>query len=142
MISKQKFWSGQAINEDPREYCLEDAICCWKVMNYIIDQYQQKFPHWLFMRHEDLSNNFIKGFKKIYSAFGLNWSNYVCERIEEHCQSGNLKDPKTCVHILKRDSQSTTRLWKSILSQDEIDSIYLSTKSIASKFYSDEDWDQ
>ena len=114
---------------------IDQSILLWRIVHYVIMQYQRKHPEWIFIKHEDISQNPIKHFKDIFKTFNLNFSIKVEKNIIKH--SGNKTSQKK---DLIRDSKTNILAWKKRLTESEIDRIKKGTKDISPHFYSEDEW--
>ena len=121
-------------------YNLEDAALSWKVFHRVIYQYQQVHPNWIFVRHEDLCEDFITGFRRLYAQLALPWSIENQALIQQYCTCYDTERLGSKVHVLRRDSRSTSQLWKQSLSTEEVKRIREITKDIANLFYDEDSW--
>ena len=118
---------------------LEQAILLWKLFHHTILAYQQAHPEWLFVRHEDLSNQPVKFFRSVYNTLGLNFTLDVERGIIDSSGSHNSR-ARFFKDQFKRDSKANVKSWVNLLSATEIDLIRLQTSSLSCHFYQDSDW--
>lgn len=122
------------------EYDLVDqAALLWKLTHYMILKYRQTRPHWIFIRHIDLSRDPINGFQRIFSKLNLPFSDRNSQTIQNHSVAPNptrSADP----YSVKRDSKQMISNWKSQLTPAEIERVRARVEDISKEFYSDEDW--
>jgi len=114
---------------------VDQAILLWNLIHYMIIQYQKNRPDWLYIRHEDLSENPVDEFKKIYTKLNLDFSENIENKMRSFTQADSSKG-------IKRDSRSNRWSWKNRLTKEEIAIIKEQTYEIASVFYNDKDWDE
>lgn len=135
---------------------VDQAILLWNIIHHTVLQYQNNYPSWIFIRHEDLSMRPIEEFKKLYNKLDLNFSKNVEEKIKAfsfinklNCSKNNknsfieiwqqrLTNNYSCQR--KRNSSDNIRSWTKRLTKDEIKRIKRKTHKIAREFYSEEDW--
>lgn len=123
---------------------IEKAALLWKIMHYRIFKYQESHPDWLFIRHEDLSQNPLAEFKTIFNYLNLNYSESLQKTILQYTSTkSNSQDLKTFSKKATRamDSQANIKSWKKRLSQEEIIKIRELVEDISAKFYVDTDWE-
>lgn len=114
---------------------IDEAILLWKMVNSVILKYRQKgYERWLFVRHEDLSQDPVRFFKEIYDYLGLSWTEKVKRNILDYSTNGK------AFGDLKRDSQANIRSWENRLTPEEIEKIRQATRDISNEFYTDDDW--
>jgi len=115
----------------------------WKIIHYRILKYQEYHSDWLFVRHEDLSQDPLVGFKAIFDYLGLDYSKSVQKTISNSTSvqpsSNNVKTySKKASRVM--NSKANIKSWKKRLSQSEIMRIQEQVKDIADKYYCDSDW--
>lgn len=118
---------------------IDQAILLWNCIHHTINIYQNNHQDWLFMKHEDLSNNPLKGFESIYKRFGLEFTPKVKLGILESSGSHNPKEQKIGSEF-KRDSKANIKNWKKRLDTEEINNINTKTDKISRIFYGDDEW--
>jgi len=117
---------------------IDQAILLWKLIYYMVNKYRQKHKDWLYIKHEELSAEPLKGFKKIFRFINVKCPGEIKKIILEHSSSINPVDGD--VHSIKRDSKSTIKKWKNKFTQEEIKKIREGVDDISKDFYTDEDW--
>jgi len=110
----------------------------WKLMYQVIRYYQENYPDWQFLRHEDVSSQPITEFRRLYASLGLDWNQEIEQTIIQNCTSANSASSR--FNDTNRDSQQEIRKYKLRLTASEIDQIREITQDISSHFYSDEEW--
>jgi len=126
-----------AANQQP---LLQQAILTWKLLHYVIHQYQQKYPDWLFVRHEDLSRDPHLQFTNLYSALKIDIPDNFDRAVQEYCFAGNYELGQD-EDRYKRSSMENIYSWKKRLSENEIAAIQNGAGEMARLFYSDEELD-
>lgn len=111
----------------------EQACLFWKIMHYVIDGYREKYPDWIFVKHEDLSARPVEEFEKLYEKLNLDFSPSVRHKINTFTRA-------TKSGRLVRDSKKNIAAWKEKLSVEEIDTIKQLTAEVWPAFYSEDDW--
>jgi len=124
------------------EYDLIDqAILLWNIIHYMICYYKQRHPNWIFLRHEDISYDPLKGFASIFRRLNLEWSNDIENEVAVYCNSNNPTERNSDTEdFFKRNSKLNIWNWKTRLTEPEIFRISTQTQEISKEFYSDEDW--
>jgi len=87
----------------------EQAILLWRIIHYQVLKYQEKHPEWIFVKHEDLSQDTLQGFQIICEKLNLKFTQKVKTIIEEYSGAINPSDPSEPVgseSTLKRSSKS------------------------------------
>ncbi|MDJ0595610.1 MAG: sulfotransferase domain-containing protein [Pleurocapsa sp. MO_226.B13] len=116
----------------------------WKIMHYRILKYQERHPDWLFVRHEDISQDPLTGFKTIFDYLNLNYSPSLQKTISQYTSAQNSpQNVKTYSKKASRamNSKANIKSWQKRLSQSEIIRIRRRVEDIANRFYTDSDWE-
>lgn len=118
---------------------IDQAILLWNCIHHTINIYQQEHPEWLFVRHEDLSNNPVDIFQSIYKAFNLEFTSIAKSKILEKSGAHNPTEQQSGNERV-RNSKANITNWKKRLSKNEIERIREKTHDIASIFYNAHEW--
>lgn len=133
--------------EELKEYSINEkdiisqSILLWKITHHVIASYQDAYPDWLYLRHEDLSRSPSNGFAQVYEYLGLEFSPAIQSRVKSSSARKNPTETSRNIHNVNRDSISNIWNWKNRLSQEEIQRIYEGVGDLGKRFYGDEDWD-
>lgn len=125
--------------QQPRDI-IQHAALLWKLIHYMIGSYRERYPSWIFVRHEDLSFDPTAGFREIFDRLQLEFGDRVQSKIEDYSSAKNQTDSPPSLHSIKRDSKANIATWKTALTAAEIDYIRQQVKDISSQFYSDAEW--
>jgi hypothetical protein len=120
---------------------LERQTTIWNFIYAHIYHLKEKHPDFLYLRHEDVSNNPIKYFDQVFKYCGLELTDKIRQNIKKNTSKNNsveLTQPN--VQNIKRNSKELVKVWKNKLSKEEIQKIRLETQLVSSKFYKDNDW--
>jgi hypothetical protein len=127
-----------------KEYSITDqAILLWRLLHYVTMNYQRRHRAWIFVRHEDLSQDPLVGFAQLYKQLSLEFSDQARARILEYSSPANPIDTDAPVGsdaTLKRNSQENMWNWKNRLTPTEIKTIRERVEDISKAFYTNEDW--
>ncbi|MCP4536933.1 MAG: hypothetical protein GY832_07280 [Chloroflexi bacterium] len=118
---------------------IDQSILLWKMIYHVISLYQKKHPNWLFVRHEDVSQDSAHHFEYLFQKLNLNLTEKISKTIREYTQSPR-KTLESSYKVTRRDSKSEILKWKKTLSGAEIDRIRENLIDIWNKFYSEDDW--
>jgi hypothetical protein len=118
---------------------LDNAILTWRILHHVMEKYKQNQQNWLFIRHEDLSRDPIKGFQRLFGELNLDFSEDARAVIMDYCSCANTNEPGGPWDV-RRDSKANLAIWKERLSKEEILKVRLKLEDISSDYYSDEDW--
>jgi hypothetical protein len=67
----------QPFADDIRSFACEErdvvdqAALLWNVIHTMILEYQETFPDWIYLRHEDLSRDPVAGFRSLFERLDL-----------------------------------------------------------------------
>ena len=120
---------------------LQQGILLWNILYSMVSNYQKKYSsQWLFVRHEDLSLDPLKEFKRLFDHLGLEFTSDTRKIIIESTTGSGVSTRETDVFNVKRDSKMNVKAWKDRLTESEIASIKESTHRIWPLFYTEADW--
>ncbi|MEQ9299441.1 MAG: sulfotransferase [Cyclobacteriaceae bacterium] len=133
------------INQRKREgyysSIIKSACLVWKVFHYVISHYHNRHSNWVYVRHEDLSNDPINQFELIYKLLGLTMTDRVVQAIQRSSNKQNIVEaPAREAFALNRNSKANIKTWKKHLSEAEIEEIRKLTTPISKAWYSEADW--
>lgn len=120
---------------------LVDTVLCWKVFHETILRYGAENPDWIVVRHEDLSMNYLEGFRSLYTRLGLEWGESHAGMVEEHCSSLNDLVRGRVNHEFRQDSQKVIRAWMNDLNGDELEIIRSLASPVWENLYSPASWE-
>lgn len=106
---------------------IDTGIIMWNIIHAFILQYQERNPDWIFVRHEDLSDNPVEEFRKIFIKLSIPFDDYIENKIIESTQANN-------ENTLKRNASENKESWRKRLTETEIEKVLSGTKVIAEKF--------
>lgn len=116
-------------NEEKEEKTLvENAALLWKVFYTQVSLYQEKYPNWFYVTHEELSLNPEASFKQMFDYLNLDFNEDVREYLVESTQAKNKAE-------FKRDSVKNTTKWQQKLTDAEKAIIYDITAPISDQYY-------
>lgn len=126
---------------DPkRQDLLDEAILLWNVIHHVMRGYRERHPDWVFVRHEDLAEEPVKGFHELYERLDLEWDR-IAERIILDSSTGRKDVPAYLHRSVRRDSRAARWTWRDRLTPEERDRVRAGTAEVASTFYGEEDWE-
>jgi phage I-like protein len=92
----------------------------------------QKYPDWIFIKHEDISTNPQEEFRTLFDKLGLDYSQKVEAKVNELTNAKNKADSgKERIHSLHRKSKDVAELWKKRLTKEEIAYVTKTCKKVA-----------
>ena len=120
---------------------IDQAILMWNVIHHVIRTYQERRPEWVFVRHEDLSEEPLKGFRELFDRLDLTWDGIVEDAVIRYSTDSSRKEVPTYLHrTVRRDSRAARWTWIRRLSEEERHRIREGTAEVAAAFYGPEDW--
>jgi hypothetical protein len=119
---------------------LDQAALLWRLIYHVVSSYQEDHKDWIFLRHEDLSRDPVRGFEKLYNDLDLEWSEDIRRAVQAHSDESNPSEAPPIYQYLKRDSRSNIWNWKQRLTKAEIDRVRGQVEDVSQLFYSNEDW--
>lgn len=120
---------------------IDQAILLWKAAHHVINTYQEQYPDWHFIRHEDLCRDPVGRFSKLFDDLQIPWEPKIGENIREKTNQENpINPPDASVFDINRDSKATIYVWKQRLNASQVDYIRQQTQDISDQFYTEKDW--
>jgi len=117
------------------------AALLWKMIYSVVETYQQDHPGFNIVRHEDLSNEPIAGFQKLYAQLGLNYTASVQQTVRKASSPSNPAErPSQAIYTTQLDSRANLDNWKHRLSDAEVSRIQEMTADVARYFYDAGTW--
>jgi hypothetical protein len=117
------------------------AALLWKLIYNSVHTIRGSNPDFLVVRHEDLSLDPIPGYRALYAALGLEFTQRVEKTILKSSSSENPREPsRKKVHAVKLDSRASVDNWKKRLTSEEIEHLRRVTEGVSSLYYSDAEW--
>lgn len=118
---------------------ISQAILLWNCIYHTVSLYKEKYPNWLFIRHEDLSTEPIHMFESIYEFLELEFTNRVRLHISNNSGIHNPAEQRPGSEF-QRNSKANIHNWKTRLTQAEIQQIEEGTREISSLYYKQSEW--
>jgi hypothetical protein len=110
----------------------------WNVLNYVILGYMEKYPEWLYMKHEELARNPVENFRMSFNYLGLEFNREIEQYIMDFTSNKNPVEAESN-DLQPRDSRKTIDTWKERLTDEEIDRVKEETAEIYEKLYPEND---
>lgn len=137
----------QPFKEEIEDFCtyehsyVEQAVLLWKIIYSTVYSYQNHYPNWTYLRHEDISDNPVEEFKSLFKKLDLDFTKKIESKIIKYTEQKSYSDPiyfnSSC---LLRNSKVNKQYWKSRLTLEEINFVKAQVEEISSKFYSEHEW--
>jgi hypothetical protein len=124
----------------PRDEVVEGAFL-WLLLQQVLEEYADRNPSMLVVRHEDLSREPGPRFRELYAALGLTWTDAVARTIAQHTARENPVDaPGGVAHALARDSADLVHAWRRRLTDEQVEQVREVVEPVSNRRYSDADW--
>lgn len=121
---------------------IDQAVLMWNVTHHVIQGFREHHPDWSFVRHEDLTEEPLKGFRSLFDRLDLEWDGVAEDAIVRHSTDRRRGEVPTYLHqTVRRDSRAARWTWRNRLSAEEQRRVREGTADVAGAFYSEEDWE-
>jgi hypothetical protein len=117
---------------------VEQAALLWNIIHATILAYQDAFPDWIYLRHEDLSRHPLEGFRGLFDRLDLPFASATTRHIDAHALAPTSAAARG--NALARNSLANIDTWKTRLTGEELARLRPRVEAISSRFYSDADW--
>jgi hypothetical protein len=122
------------------EDVIGQASLLWRMIYWVVTQYNQNLPQSQIVRHEDLSLDPLQGFSKLYKSLGLPFTSRAQKKILKSSSSENPTELSERAHAVNLDSRANLNNWKHRLEPEEVQRVRQLTGVVADLYYPDEDW--
>lgn len=120
---------------------VDQGILLWRVIYGVARRYRDEHPGWLFVRHEDLSQEPVSGFRSAYEALGLRWDDAAVRAVTGRTNRENPSEvPVERFKTTHRDSRALSGLWRSRLSAVDVHRVRTALEEDADWVYGADDW--
>jgi hypothetical protein len=127
---------------DKPEDVIGQSSLLWRMIYQVVDVLRTRFPHFIVVRHEDLSLDPLSGYRELYTDLGLDFTDKVKQTILQSSSSENPKQlSKRAVHSVQLDSRANLQNWKRRLSPEETERVRCLTQDLASRYYPEPSWE-
>jgi hypothetical protein len=119
---------------------MEQAALLWTIFSAVTADFRSRHPDWIFLRHEDISQDPFGQFQTIFSALDLEFSNHAERAVRTHSE-GRGRGPRSIRKAnVVRESKSQIFKWKTLLSDHELRAIRTTVGDHIEPFYADIGW--
>jgi len=115
-------------NQEAQKDIVDNASLLWKVFYTQVRGYQEAFPNWFYITHEDLSLDPITHFKAMCAYLDIEFHQGMKNFILESTQASEKKE-------FKRDAFKNAQKWKEKLSSQDKERIYKIVAPVSDAFY-------
>ena len=115
---------------------IDQAILLWNLIYWVVIKFQKDHDgDWIFVKHEDLSRDPLKEYRKIYKKLEIPFSDLAQSRISKYSYTDVSEGTR-----MVRDSKNNIWKWTTRLTVDEITRVREKTHEISRHFYEEKDW--
>jgi hypothetical protein len=124
----------------PERPIIEQAAVFWKVLYAVVASYQRRYPHWTFLRHEDVSRAPQTHFRDLFAKLGVTYTDAAAAEIVRTSSPDNPADLPAGEVSLHLDSRANVWNWKQRLTPYEIATVRSLSAPVSDWFYAESDW--
>jgi len=121
-----------------RKDVIDQAALLWKMIHHVISIYRNKHPEWLFIRHEDISDNPIHYYRVIFNKLEIPFTPRIEKNIRRFSEGEGIASGR--FSALKRNSAQNVKSWKTRLTQNEVKRVREKVEEVSTLFYSNDEW--
>jgi len=131
----------QAMLQSPDDIIGQSAIL-WKAIYHTVDCFQERYPQFQVVRHEDLSLEPVPGFRTLYANLGMQFTPVVEQSVLRSSSTENPAESSVSDRYATQiNSRASMDNWKRRLTSQEIERVYELTRDVAKQFYSEDEWE-
>jgi hypothetical protein len=120
---------------------VDEAVVLWNAFSSVIVDLDDRHPDWHVLTYEDLAEDPVPGFARLYPALGLRWDGEVAERVAGFSDEGNVKEVAAGdIGPTRRDSRAAKWTWLRRLTPEEVERVRRGTSALAARWYDDASW--
>jgi Sulfotransferase family len=121
---------------------IDQAVLLWRLIYHTVLGYRRRHPEWIFLRHEDISRDPVRGFAELFARLHLPFRPQVKATIETYSGARNPAqlDGGASHYSLVRHSRANLASWRSRLTPAEVGRIRRAVAPIACQLYPEEPW--
>lgn len=118
---------------------IDQAILLWNVIYATIIVFKSQHKEWYFVRHEDIADDPIVEYRKIFQRIDLEYPQSIQNEILDFSRAKTSDEFEDTLSI-RRESKATILNWRNRLTPEEIDRVKEGTRQVSSYFYDEGDW--
>jgi hypothetical protein len=120
---------------------VDEAVVLWNAFYGVVDTLAARHPDWQVLAYEDLAEDPLGGFARLYPHLGLRWDDEVARRVAGFSDEGNVKEVAAGDRgPTRRDSRAAKWTWLRRLTPEEVDRVRQGTAVLSGRFYDDASW--
>lgn len=121
---------------------LRQGALLWRIVYSTAAVFQERYPDFILVHHEDLSLDPVAGFSRLYTELGLHFNERARQAVLNASSSENPGElSKKKVHAVRLDSRANLHNWKRRLTPEEIYTVRELTEDLAERFYPGLEWE-
>jgi hypothetical protein len=115
------------------------AAAYWRIVHKVLLAQSRQYPNWQIITHEELSQNPIPVFHRLYDKLDLPWSEAIAQKILKFTQGNrSARAKKSIVQDFKRNSADIFKTQRDSLPREERRAIFEVVKDVALQIYPQE----
>jgi hypothetical protein len=127
--------------KNPPNSHVERGALLWLCLYKVISTYINRNQEWLVMRIEDISDDPIPEFERIYNYFNLPYTYKIKRQVFQSSSTDNLiESPLSDTSLIRRNSVAAQNVWRYKLSKDQIHRIRGIVEEVSCQYYTERDW--
>lgn len=139
----EKYFSNyiQLMEEARRHDRVWRAALMWRMLHDVIAGFQDNYPEWIYLRHEDICKDPVKSFRWLSQRLGIDFDSRMQSRLHATSDAKYPVNPENQVsQAQRRNSKQLGTAWKQQMDQKMVDTIRQLVEPISSIFYTDSEW--
>jgi hypothetical protein len=121
-----------------KQDAVDQAILLWRLIHSVILRYQKTHPEWMFARHRDLSLNPVGEFRRVFERLDLPYGAREEINMRHYCMA-EAKPEGYIWNDVVRNSAQNMDLWRTRLTEEEVERVREKCFDIARAFYTPEE---
>jgi hypothetical protein len=118
---------------------VDEACLLWCLVYSVVQKYREKYPQWIYLRHEDLSKDTMTGFEDLFARLNLSFTSQVAKQIRQYTVDSK-RSKIVGGNNIRLDSKKNITSWKGKLCDEEVSRVYEKTKDVSQFFYDRSEW--
>lgn len=123
----------------PRSIVAQAAFF-WKLTYFVVDRFRQQYPNWIYVRHKDLAQDPLRGFRRLFNNLSLPYDRRVQRVIGRFTHAGNPRESVQPATVQRLNSAKSVANWRHRLTPHEIAEVRAITAGVWEHFYEEAEW--
>lgn len=128
------------MKNNPKDDVVGNVSILYLIIMDVLTKFINRNPDWIIVKHEELCNDPINEFKKLYKKLGLAFTKKIEKKIYLSTHGKLITPDKNMTFMFTRDSKSLINSWKTQLKREEIKRIRNIVNPIYNNYYDNEEW--